>query len=342
MHKIERCDMSKPFLSVCIPSFNRPDELLRLLKTVDSNPEDTQIVVCEDHAPRRLEVRARVEEFTKESRYEVKYIENEINKGYDWNVRDFILHADGEYIVYCDDDSCFVPNALDKLIAFLKDHRDLGYVLRRSRSYTGDDMRYFPGTKFFDPGVETYQMLYRKSVIVAGFTFKRELAAATMTDQFDGTLLYQLYILAEICLHHPSAYFDEPITEKVPSNTEFYFGMSEKEKGLYEPKKVSVRNSMNFVVSFMRITKFIDEKYNLNSTAYVKHDIAKYSYPILAFLMRKSRWEMLKGAREMIGQGLGCSMYFYMYVLGLLFFGTRNCDKLIVRMKKALGHTPRL
>ena len=185
-------------------------------------------------------------------------------------------------------------------------------------------------------------MLYRKSVIIAGFTFKRELAIGHMTDRFDGTLLYQLYILAEICLKYPSAYFDEPITEKVPSNTEFYFGMSEKEKGLYEPKKVSVRNSMNFVTSFMKITKYIDEKYNLNSTAYVRRDIAKYSYPILAFLMRKSRWEMLKGAREMIGQGLGCSMYFYMYVLGLLFLGTRNCDKIIVRMKKALGHTPKL
>ena len=155
--------MNRPFLSVCIPSFNRPDELFRLLNTVDSDPEDTQIVICEDHAPKRFEVRARVEEFKKGSKYDVKYIENEVNKGYDWNLRDFIIHANGEYIVYCDDDSCFVPGALDKLIGFLKEHRDLGYVLRRTRSYTGDDMRYFSKTSFFDPGAETYQMLYRKS-----------------------------------------------------------------------------------------------------------------------------------------------------------------------------------
>ena len=334
--------MNKIFLSVCIPSFNRPDELLRLLRTVDSDPQYTQIVVCEDHAPKRLEVRARVEEFKKESKYEVKYIENEVNKGYDWNIRDFIIHADGEYIVYCDDDSCFVPGALDKLIAFLKAHRDLGYVLRRTRSHTGDDMRYYPETRFFEPGVETYQTLYRKSVIVAGFTFKRDLVIEGMTDQFDGTLLYQLYILAEICLKHPSAYFDEPITEKVPSKTEFYFGMSDKEKGLYEPKKVTVRNSMNFVVSFLKITKFIDDKYGLKSTDYVRKDISKYSYPILAFLMRNGRWEMLKGVREMIRHGLGRSIYFYVYFGGLFFFGAKNCDRIIVKVKKMIGHTPSL
>lgn len=335
--------MNKPFISVCIPSFNRPEELFRLLKTVDSNPDDTQIVVCEDNAPKRLEVRARVEEFTKESEYAVKYIENEVNKGYDWNVRDFITQADGEYIVFCDDDSCFVAGALDKLIAFLKNHRELGYVLRRTRTpHVGNDMRYFPETRFFEPGVETYQMLYRKSVIIAGFTFKREWAIDTMTDQFDGTLLYQLYVLAEICLKHPSAYWDEPITEKLPTNTEFYFGMSEKEKGLYGPKKVSVRNSMNFVFSFMKISRFIDEKYGLSSTKYVKKDISKYSYPILAFLMKKNRWEMLKGANAMIKEGLGCSIYFYLYVVGLLFFGTKYCDRLIVNIKHHLGHTPHL
>lgn len=335
--------MGKPFLSVCIPSYNRPKELLRLLRTIDCDPAETQIVICEDHAPKRLEVRAAVEEFKSETPYVVKYVENEVNKGYDWNLRDFITTAEGEYIVFCDDDGAFVKGSLDKLMAFLQEHPELGYVLRRTRNVTtGDDMRYFHGTKFFAPGPETYQLLYRKSVIIAGFTFKRELAVDTMTDRFDGTLLYQLYILAEICLKHPSAYFDEPITEKLPGETEFYFGASEKEKGLYEPKKISVRGSMIFVSSFLKITKYIDDKYNLNSTRYVQKDMSKYSYPILSYLMQIGRINMLRCAREMIKIGLGRSMYFYVYIVGLLFLGTRNCDRLIVFIKHRLGHTPHL
>lgn len=331
-------------ISVCIPSYNRPKELARLLRTIDSDISRTEIVVCEDCAPKREEVRASVKEFIATSKYSVKYIENERNKGYDWNVRDFIKIAQGEYIVYCDDDSCFVPGALDKLIAFLDKNPDLGYVLRRIKSdETGDDMRYFPATRFFDPGVETYQMLYRKSVIVAGFTFKREWALASMTDRFDGTLLYQLYVLAEICLKHKSAYWDEPITEKfVDKDSEFYFGASEKEKGIYEPKKVCVNNTMNFVLSFLQISRYIDTKYSLESTTYIKKDISKYSYPILAFLMRKSRFEMLHGAHDLVKNGLGCSVYFYFYVVGLFLFGVKTCDKLIFTIKKQLGHTPSL
>ena len=335
--------MGKPFISVCIPSYNRPKELLRLLRTIDSDPAVTQIVVCEDHAPKRLEVRAAVDEFKTETKYEVKYVENEVNKGYDWNLRDFITIADGEYIVFCDDDGAFVKGALDKLIAFLRENPELGYVLRRIRNTkTADDMRYFPGTCFFEPGPETYQMLYRKSVIIAGFTFKRELAIDTMTDRFDGSLLYQLYILAEICLKHPSAYFDEPITEKLPGETEFYFGSSEKEKGLYEPKKISVRGSMIFVSSFLKITRYIDGKYHLDSTRYVQKDMSKYSYPILSYLMQIGRVNMLKCAREMMKIGLGTSIYFYVYIAGLFFLGTRNCDRLIVWIKHRLGYTPRL
>lgn len=335
--------MGNVFVSICIPSYNRPKELLRLLRTIDCDPQGVQIVVCEDHAPKRFEVRESVEIFRKESAYPIKYIENEVNKGYDWNIRDFITYADGEYIIYMGDDDGFVPHALDKLLTFLKQHRELGYVLRCSRSKsTGEHMRYFPETRFFAPGANSYQLLYRKSVFISGFTFKRELAREFMTDRFDGTLLYQLYIMAEICMQHPSAYFNEPITESLPGQTEFYFGASEKEKGLYEPGKVSVRGSTIFVASFLTITRYMDEKYNLESTRYVQHDMSKYSYPILSYLMKVGRLETLKFAKELYKIGLGKTPHFYVYVIGLLVFGKVFCDKAILIVKNYLGHTPQL
>ena len=50
--------MTVPFLSICIPSYNRPQQLGELLASVDCNPTDIEIVICEDLAPKRLEVRA--------------------------------------------------------------------------------------------------------------------------------------------------------------------------------------------------------------------------------------------------------------------------------------------
>jgi len=335
--------MSDFFVSICVPSYNRPKELLRLLRSIDCDPQGVQIVVCEDHAPKRLEVRENVERFRKESPYSIKYIENEVNKGYDWNIRDFITYADGEYVIYMGDDDGFVPHALDKFLSFLRQHRELGYVLRCSRSKcTGEHMRYFPETRFFAPGVDSYQLLYRKSVFISGFTFKRELAREFMTDRFDGTLLYQLYIMAEICLKHPSAYFDEPITQSLPGKTDFYFGASEKEKDFYEPGKISIRGSTIFISSFLKITRYMDEKYGLTSTRYVQRDMSKYSYPILAYFMQINRCEMLRFAKELRKIGLGGTPYFYIYILGLLVFGKGFCDWLILAIKKTLGHTPQL
>jgi hypothetical protein len=40
--------------------------------------------------------------------------------------------------------------------------------------------------------------------------------------------------------------------------------------------------------------------------------------------------------------GLGVSVYFHCYKWGLAVFGERFCDRLIITIKKTLGHTPDL
>ncbi len=334
--------MSKPFISICIPSYNRPQTLLRLLRSIDTTADDIQIVICEDKAPKRPEVRAVVEEFKKETHYEVKYIENEVNKGYDWNIRDFITQADGEYNIYMGDDDGFIPGKLDEVITFLRGHREIGYMLRSSQRSNGEYMRYYSDTKFFESGQQSYQELYRKSVFISGFTYKREWAKDTMTDRFDGTLLYQLYILAEICLNHPSAYLNVPFTHNFPERNEYYFGTSEKEKQNYTPGKVSVRGQMIFLMSFLKIAQYIDGKYSIASTEYIKRDLSKYSYPVMWWVRQDGRIPMCKFAWEMWKEGFGCTIYFYLYVIGLFFFGMRFCDWIISTIKGRLGRAPQL
>ena len=149
-------------------------------------------------------------------------------------------------------------------------------MLRSSLRATGEEMRYYSDTKFFNAGVEAYQALYRKSVFISGFTFRREWAMSTMTDRFDGTLLYQLYILAEICINHPSAYLNIPFTQDYPDEKTFYFGSSEKEKKLYTPGKISTKGSMIFVSGFLKIADYMDQKYKITSLSYIKKDILLY------------------------------------------------------------------
>ena len=50
--------MDRKLFSICIPSYNRPAEIRRLLDSIDTMYVDgIEIVICEDKAPKRLEVR---------------------------------------------------------------------------------------------------------------------------------------------------------------------------------------------------------------------------------------------------------------------------------------------
>ncbi len=338
--------MMQPFLSICIPSYNRPEEILRLLESIDiTDKEKVEIVVCEDKAPKREQVREKVQYFQSNSEYAVVYHENEQNLGYDKNIRECINAASGKWIIYMGDDDLFLPGVMDEYIRFLESNPQLGYVLRSYQVNHADGsiekFRYFDNTRFFQAGFDAYVTLFRKSVFISGFAFRREYAIDTLTDRFDGSLLYQLYVQAEICMNHASAYYATPITQSIDGGIP-YFGNSESERHLYTPGTITLDNSINFMKNFFVITKYMDEKYSIHSTEYVRMDISKYSYPILSIQRKKGRKVFREYNRQLREIGLDVSKYYSIYYIALYLLGERTCDRLIRMLKKVLGRTPRL
>ena len=137
--------MSSDFLiSICIPSYNRPLELNRLLNSIENiKKELVQIVICEDNAPKRNEIRLVVEKFKNNSRYSLKYCENIKNLGHGGNFRECIKQADGEFIVFMGDDDMFIPGKIDDYCNFIKNNLQCGYILRSSRQLLNDEVYVF-------------------------------------------------------------------------------------------------------------------------------------------------------------------------------------------------------
>ncbi|MFH0798561.1 MAG: glycosyltransferase family 2 protein [Pseudomonadota bacterium] len=341
---------SQPILlSICIPSYNRPELIARLLASIDAPPGDVEIVVGEDKAPRREEVRAAVGEFRRSSPYAVNYYENEHNLSYDKNVRGLIEQARGDFVLFMGDDDWFIPGKLGSYLEFLRANRDVGYVLR---SYCAQHpngklemFSYCPETRRFAPGIDACVFHYKRTVSIGGVTFRRERALQYATDRFDGLLLYQLYLVAEVALHEPTIYCDIPVAIAAQTFREdnAQFGTALAERKAFQPGKITAHTSVNFTKGFFVISKYIDGKYGIDTTTPIRRDLSKYAYPFLSIQRKRGRREFLAYACQLARETqLNQTWHYYFYSAALWLFGENMCDKGIVRVKRLLGHTPRL
>jgi len=334
-------------LSICIPSYNRPTTLLRLINSINENcSSDVEIVICEDNSPRRNEIRNLIFDFKERSLLKIRYYENSENYGFDKNLRELIRLAGGDFVMFMGDDDYFVKENLSQFISFLKNNTDKGYILKTwiSLHENGwkEPFNYFESSRCFEPSQETLVTLFRISTFVSGFTFKRAYSLPFLTDIFDGTLLFQLYILGELTLKYPSAFCEIPIIIQTKLKADVpHFGSSTSEKDLFTPGIISIENSVNFLKGYFKITEYLDFKYNLNTTFLVKKDMTKYSYSYLYLHRDKGIKRFTEFYKQMTDEvGLNNTYHIHIYYYALLLLGKRNCDRLIFLVKKILKKTP--
>ena len=340
--------MYKPVLSICIPSFNRPEQLRNLLSSIDYDSQDIEVCISEDFSPKRLKIREVVDGIQGESKkYLIKYHENSFNMGFDGNLRELVRLSAGKYIMFMGDDDLFVPNALIKYINFINSNLDKPYILRsylteHSQGRT-EYFHYLQKSTVLPAGEETVAWLFKRSVNLCGFTILRSEAIRHETNALDGTLLYQVYLMAQTCLQHASIYCEIPVTHAVQSFRldKPMFGSSDAEKDRYTPGAITHDNSLNFTKSYFEVTNYLDGLHGTNITKLVLIDLSKYSYPFLSIQRKRGVIRFLKYASRLQNEvGFGCTPYFHLYKWSLVIIGEKYCDLIIGFIKKKLGYTP--
>lgn len=339
-------DLKQPFLSICIPTYNRPKELAKTLDTIDTiRINEVEIVIRDNNSDDYEEVIKTVENFKKTHQYQVRYIKNEKNIGFDGNIRKLAESARGKWIIFMSDDDFFVEKALDKFIEFLKNRDDIGYVLRRFRGEfkngESEEFRYYEKDRYWSPGEDAIVELFRKSIFLSGFTFRKECFSDYNCSDYDGTLLFQLYIMATICLKYPAAYCDTTITKMVEGGIPL-FGAADVEKDLYVSGHNNLDNTILFLGQTGKIIESFDKKNGTDITSRILKDYSKYSFGYLHTHRDDGIKAFRKYAKAIKNYGLGDSIYFYIYYYGLLLLGRQRCQTLIRKIKKVVGKTPSL
>lgn len=337
--------MTRPLLSVCIPAYNRAALLPELLDTIHGQDfTDYEIVICENDSPERAQIRNVVERY-REKTDRIRYFENPDNLGFDGNIREVVARATGEFVIFMGNDDLMCEGALRRMADAVTKNQNVGVVLRSYAAFLGTPenivrtARYFEGEKYFPAGVPTAVTFFRRCVVIPGVAVHRDSAFAAATERFDGTTLYQIYLVASILLTRNGVSVPEIVTlyrdGGVPD-----FGRSAAERARFVPETHTVDSSLNFMHGMLEIAKYIEDTRHVAIYKPIVRDIANYSYPIIAMHVEKGPREFLRYVRGLARMGFWRSPMFFVYCILLITLGQRRVDRLIERVKLWLGHTP--
>lgn len=337
-----------PYISVCIPAYNRASQLGPLLDSILSQSlQDFEIVIAEDGSPERESIKAVASQYDSDFPKRIRYHENEANLGYDGNLRRLIELSRGQYVLFMGNDDLLAPHALSAVVAATQDNPNVGVVLRSYSSFTADPQqpkqifRYFDQDRYFPPGPDTIVTFFRRCVFISGMVFKRASALACSTSEFDGTLLYQQHLAGHVLARESGVYLNQILSYHrlggVPD-----FGSSEAEQGLYVPKQQTPDSSVHFMRGMLTIAQKLDDQLGTVVANRILHDIGNYSYPILSIQAEKPLPVFLRYLTQLAKLGFWKVPLFYFYSFALIFIGKKRCDTMIAWIKNAKGRAPML
>lgn len=337
-----------PLISVCIPAYNRPAELSDLLESVTKqNYDNYEIVICEDHSPLSEEIEKVTKRFS--DRYpelHFKFKKNSKNLGYDANLRELLLQAEGDYCFFMGDDDVMMSGSLSKVAQILQNYDEIGVILRSWLSIERNTKKvvamhkYFESDRLFPPGEKTVITFFRRSVFISGYIVHRGEALKFNTARFDGSLLYQLYLTANVLLSKNGFYIADFLTANMSSGRH-YFGSAETEKFKFKPGVTLPEHSIGFMKGMLEIAMSVEEERKVKIYNSIVKDLSNYAYGYLQEQAHNKK-NFISYVLKLAKLGLGRSLYFWLTAVALLLLGKKNVDRIIFIVQKVLGRTPLL
>lgn len=336
-------------ISVCIPAYGRAGVLPDLLDSVVAQDyDDFEVVICEDDSPERQIIREIVDRYRRKSGRTIRYYENESNLGYDGNIRRLVRQARGNYICFCGNDDLLAPGALKQIASAIERHPGVGVVLRTYATFRespeklDQTYRYFSDERIFPAGPQTIVTFFKRCVVIPGVTLKRSPALQWETDKFDGRMLYQIWLVANILVDHPGVYVPDVVAyyrlDGVPD-----FGLSPAErKGSYVQGIRTPESSLFMMSGFLDIAQDVETTRGVRIRDDIERDLANYSFGFLVIQRSKPLAVFLKYAWDLGRLGYGRHPMYWIYAVGVTIVPEVILWKVMGAIKQLLGRTPNI
>jgi abequosyltransferase len=339
---------TRKLFSVCIPAYNRAHHLTELLDSIVAQDfQDFEVVICEDYSPERRHIAAVVREY--ESRYpsKLRYFENEVNLGYDGNIRKLVNRAEGEFCFFMGNDDVMCPGALATAASIVHRYSNVGIILKsygwfdETPDQVNQEVRWFKEETEFPAGAPAIRFAFRRSGVLSGYVVYRDTANEAATEKFDGTLYYQMHLTANVLINK-TAVCTPKVLVLCRGNGTPDFGNSGKEKGKYIPGGYTPQARLNMISGALSIVEDLKQSKGIDVVEDVIHDYANYFYPYIKdqlSLPLRHYYELYRAYGR-----LGFARYplYHVYFLVGYILGEKRFDFLTGIVRRQLGRTPRL
>lgn len=331
----------QPILSIGITSYKRLKELERCINSVQTKYADSiEIIVSEDCSPLSREIGELVNEMAKNCNYDLKFMPNERNLGYDGNLGAIIRKSRGLYVCLMSDDDAFYEGFLDILIPFLKKDENQGYgVIYAPFIYESTNRldRYrFNSNTIIEKGEDSAAKHIYDSILFSGLIFRREWVSEFDSSRFVNMNYFQVYMFLKMLLHKGGYYFSSPSVVCVGDGENAY-GLSESSGGnpLLANRK-SVISDLEFNKTLIKVIKIFDQEENTNVFKSFEKQYSLHSYSGLSIARKsgiayfKQYWNKLNSLDVKLHPIT--KIYYWL----LLLLGTNMSNKLTYGFRKLL------
>jgi abequosyltransferase len=200
--------------------------------------------------------------------------------------------------------------------------------------------RYFPEARYFPPGAESIVTFFRRSIVVSGLTLHRDNSALLQTSRFDGTLLYQLYLVGMLMSRGTGLFLPEILVLARAGNVPF-FGSSPLEPN-FTPGQITPESVTAFTRGMLVIGAHIEQQTGMKVRRGILRDLGNYSYPTLRIQAHRSRRVYLAYVASIMRLGLWSNPLPWAYASMLTILGPSRSDTLIERIQTRAKVTPRI
>lgn len=270
--------------SIAIPAYGRIDEFEELLSSIFKMVLlPNEIVICEDGSKERQEISKIAQnwkvEFTKVN-CDLVFIENETNLGYDGNVRKLIEVSSYKWVILIGNDDLFLKKGIKVLKEFTDKNENISMISRPFLRFDTDVDKPLGVSKisakesiFINKHGTSSKMIFRSCGFVGGLVINRDWARPLSTNEYDGSLFYQIYLACHAFCTNGIGYLARPTVAGRTDNPPL-FGSSPNEASVHTPGSYSAKGRAKMWRSVLEISKDIGNIYNVNLFDDLKKELA--------------------------------------------------------------------